>query len=252
MNKIIKFTLDKEILKTISPKERAFIFTASHLSNEITSLYKLLLWTTTNTSKDKHESLGQTTYQFMFIRLLAGKLQEGYNFLSKDFNKKEFSKSYYGEMRESTQNSLSNLNKYFNNENHIRKIRNSFAFHYNSEKLDTAHENAPENFDFFIEQGGSANNLYYFGEIAAGRALLIESGDLEDAFVYQKLIKELIGISKQLTQVTDELISIFANRYFRDSLKSNAEEITFAHAPSLLEVSIPWFIDPTDAYKEIE
>jgi hypothetical protein len=181
----------------------------------------------------------------MFIRYFTGKLYEGHELLSKSFYGSGISKKYTKNMNDEANAALKNINKYFSKANNIRKIRNSLAFHYNPQKLDSGFVNAPDDLDVYIEQTGNSNNLFYFGEVVAGRALLSESGNLDDKSdnPYQNLIHEIFEVSRWFSTAVNHILRYFIEKYKDKIWDGVAKEVEFEKLASVLDVHIPWFTD---------
>lgn len=255
MTKILNAKLNKNLLKSIDETERAFIFSMVHFSNEMNALNKLLFWTSNKPSPSRVENLGRLTFQFMFIRYFAGKLFEGYQLLSKSYQGSSLSKEYTPNLSEEAKSALKNINIYFSKENVIYKIRNTLAFHYDPKTLDNGFLDSPDDFDIFLEKDGSANTLFYFGEIVAGRALISGSGNLHSRTEnpFENLVKEIFKVARWFTKVTNEIFVLFANKYSENIWEEEPVELEFQGLISILDIQIPWFTDLSkteDLFKE--
>jgi hypothetical protein len=123
------------------------------------------------------------------------------------------------------------------------------AFHYDPQKLDSAFIDVPDDFDIFIEQEGNSNNLFYFGEVLAGRALLGESNNLSNENPYEKLIHEIFEVARWFTKVINEIFVFFISQYKDTIWEGTASEIKFDRLVSTLDVYLPWFTDLSQAYE---
>lgn len=250
MNKIFNAKLNKKYLSKIDKAERSFIFTLAHFTNEMNALNKLLLWTSNTTTLNKADNLGRLTFQFMFLRFFAGKIYEGYELLRRHYYNSPLSKEFSQSLGEEAKAALKNINKYFSNSsNSIYEIRNSLAFHYDPLKIDTTFNDAPDDLDIYIEKGGSSNNLFYFGEVVAGRALIQGSGDLSDINdnPYGNLIKEIFEVGRWFTKVTNQILTCFLEKHKENIWDGFAEEVEFKSLISTLDIQIPWFTDFSQA-----
>ena len=245
MTKIFNAKLNKDLLRSIDETERAFIFAMVHFSNEMNALNKLLLWTSIKPSPNRVENLGRLTFQFMFMRYFAGKLFEGYQLLSKSYQGSSLSKEYTPNLSEEAKSALKNINSYFSKENIIYKIRNTLAFHYDPKTLDNGFLDSPDDFDVFLEKDGSANSLFYFGEVVAGRALISEGGDLSSGTnnPFENLVKEVFKVARWFTKVTSEIFVLFVNKYSDKIWEKEPVELELQGLISILDIQIPWFTD---------
>jgi hypothetical protein len=170
---------------------------------------------------------------------------KGMSFYQNPFMGRVISKEYLQNMNDEANVALKNINKYFSKENIIYKIRNSLAFHYNPQKLDSGFINAPDDLDVYIEKTGNSNNLFYFGEVVAGRALLSESGNLNDESEnpYQKLIHEIFEVGRWFSTAVNHILRRFIEKHKEKIWDGVATEVEFENLVSVLDVHIPWFTD---------
>lgn len=255
MNKVYNAKLNKKFIQTVNKTERALIFTLAHFTNEMNALNKLLLWTSITPSSNRAENLGRLTYQFMFIRFFIGKLHEGNELLSKSFYKTGLSKEYTKNLTSEANFALKKIRKYFNKkDNNIYTIRNSLAFHYDPQKIESGFENAPDDLDVYIEQNGSSNNLFYFGEVVTGRALISNSGNLADdkQNPYGNLIKEVFEVGRWFRTATDQILVCFIEKHKDKIWDGYAKEVEFEKLISTLDIHIPWFTDISQAEEILE
>jgi hypothetical protein len=135
------------------------------------------------------------------------------------------------------------LKRYFSKRNIIDNVRNNYAFHYTPDGLRAALPNINEDLLLYIEESGKGNNLNYFAEVIANRALL-QSIEKEDEFeAFKQLAKETINISELLLKASEGIMEAFLRRYKKDIWEGNAEEVYFDKLPSFGDICIPWFTD---------
>jgi len=254
MTKIFSANLNKNYLTTIPSAERSLFFTFAHILNEINAFHKLLFWSSADSFiGNEAENDGRRTFAFMFLGLLAGKLKEAGKFLWEEFDKSEFSKTYEANLRSEEKEALARIRHYFENKNNtIWRIRDSLAFHYTPEApkaLDAAFLDVPDNLKAYIEQGGRANNLYYFAEILASRALLKTKGDLGDQTIYRKLVDEILEVARWFVTAFDAITAEFIRRYQDNIWDGDAESVEFDNLQPTKSIKIPWFTDTSDIYE---
>jgi len=78
---------------------------------------------------------GEVSQALFFVRMLAGKLNEGWVMLERAFFNTCLSKKYEKILSQSGKDGLSDLKRYFNGENNANLIRKKFAFHYDTDKI---------------------------------------------------------------------------------------------------------------------
>jgi len=240
---IYKTILSKEKLLELPSEESSLFLGLAHLSNEIVALTKLVIWTHDFSSDNEAIGDGQTAICLMMIKLMSGKLKEGYNLITKKFFGTKLSLAYDEFLPNECKGILKELNRYFNKHNAVDHVRNNYAFHYTPENLSLAIPNTQEDLVLYFEEGRQDNNLNYFAEVIANRALLqsLEYGNDQEAF--DRLITETTKIASWLLEVSSHIMGSFILKHGKDILESGIEEVHFDSLPRSNSVKIPWFID---------
>lgn len=234
--------LKEELLK-LPKKERTLFLALSHFSNEITILLKVLLITGKAMSNNNAEIQGNLAQSFFFLKLLAGKLFEG----KKLFSTPLFSE-YSALLSEEGKKDLTGINKSFSKKNDIIQIRNNYAFHYPTEKLEAIFPEIDEDLLVYFEKGGRGNNLYYFAEVVANMALLKSINPTDVQGVIKHLTNEMVVLSEWFLVVCDEIIISILDKNLSNYWEGNFKKVEFNKLIPINDVKLPWFID----YSEIE
>lgn len=224
--------------------ERSLFLSVAHLVNEINALRKLVLWSYYfSSSGNTTEDSGQVSLTAMFLKLLAGKLNEGQELLRKTFYGTGISRDYLPFLTEEGQHALSDIKRYFKGRNAVHEVRKGFAFHYSPDEMNAVIPDISEELTLYIEDGGSANNLYYFAEVIANTAMLksIKAVDLQDAF--ERFSGEVRQVAGWFTVACDSLMLEFLKRHSDGIWNGNAKEVDIDDLRPFEEVRIPWFSD---------
>ncbi len=241
---IYRTKLKKETLQKLEPKERSLFFVLAHFANEINALQKFVLWSGRRLSDENAALSGQITLMLMFIRLLAGKLHEANELLNKKFYGTKISSMYNGSLSEEAQTALKEIKQYFRRKNVIDYARNDFAFHYSPNEMDMVLPQVLENeLEVYIQNDGSANNLFYFAEVLANKALLQTINSEIDQASYETLINEVTRVTHLFTIVSESLIMEFLRRNQVDIWDGTSQEVSIADLPPFDSIIIPWFTD---------
>ena len=170
---IYKSKLNKEALSKIPELERNLFLTIAHLQNEIHfSLYGVV-WTCDFTSNNDEIIKGQIAFQFFYLRVLAGKIHEGWQLLNKHyFPNKELSLNFNENGSDEGPLILKEVGKYFGKKNAISEIRNNFSFHCSPDELGHHVKDMPEELEMYIAKENDANTLYYFAKASANWGVL--------------------------------------------------------------------------------
>ena len=90
----------------------------------------------TSSYQSENEDLGSvnSSMSLLMVRLLAGKLSEGWQFLQDSyFRKPTIAITVEPKLQKDSEEALKKLKQYFSRDNQIHKIRNHFAFHYSNQ-----------------------------------------------------------------------------------------------------------------------
>jgi hypothetical protein len=234
--KITKNELDK-----LSKEEQILLFQLTHFLNEISILQKCVVISGNGINTlNKIEKHGQISLALFFIRLLAGKLKEGWEMLQRDFFGSKLSKYYENGLPSAGKDSLNHLKKYFSGDNVINFVRNEFSFHYGKEKIKKELNKVRENeiFEMLLCEEGQGNCLYTFSDFMVHKAIFsyFKQSDIEKAL--NKLMDEIIrDVSRWFLDFGGECLLVIVKKLNIDSLK---EEIP--DPPLLRELRLPFFV----------
>lgn len=203
--------------------------------------------TPANNNAEENAKIALTWF---FLKLLAGKLNEGYKLLQ-SYYFGGISCRYDHDLQDKGKDALKKIKQYFERGDVlVRYIRNNYAFHYSPPELNKILPNIPEDFEFYMEKEGSANNLYYFAELPSNWAILRNTGMADEFTTYKRLVEELPRLANWFSIFSDSFIYEFVNRYEKGFWGDLAEEVQFDKLPNMQDVHIPWFVNPTQIYEE--
>ena len=147
--------------------ERAFLLLAGHMQNELNSLNKVFAWcmanpSPANTSDIEHLANGMQA--MIYARILAGKLLEAWEVLSKAYFSSTLAQRVDARLKQDAHGALKKIKSYFGRSNTIHRVRNSFAFHYFVEEFNKHWLEAADESSFDLIAGATVgNNLFAAG-----------------------------------------------------------------------------------------
>lgn len=210
---IYRGRLNKAEVLRLPDHERKLFCAIAHLQNEINILLRAVLWSSDFSSDNETEIQGQISISLFFVKLLAGKLREGWAILDKFFfSHKSLSSDFLGHANPKQKKALEDLKRYFGKANVIHDVRTGFAFHYSPEELDAVLAATPDELDLYIEEEGNANSLYYFAEVLANRAALDRINVLNGEEAIDRLIGEVVTVAEQFTRFGQAFMSYVIKR----------------------------------------
>jgi len=239
--KLLKINIPKSKLDTIPEIEQVFFIQLMRFLNELIVLQKCFI-----VSNNKLDSLttiekrGQISQAQFFIRTLAGKLNEGWKMINKNFLETKLSSEYENLLSQKSKESLSELIVYFNDENNlVRLIRNKFAFHYDNKKIKEEIDKIPQEalLEVYISEH-TANSLYSLSDTIINWAILnsIDSSNPQRAMdeLFDIIVKK---ISRCFLEFCGDCVCIIAKK-----LELNSTEVEIPEPPLIDEVKLPYFV----------
>jgi hypothetical protein len=238
---LTEIKLFKSELDTLPEAEQIFFVQIMHFLNEINILQKCVIMSNNRLDSltwiEKRSQIAQAQF---FIRILAGKLNEGWEMIKENFFKTGISKRYESLLSKKGKENLYELKNYFNKKsNNIRLIRRKFSFHYDREMVKEQIKKIPkaEKLEIYMSED-SANCLFSLGDIVINWAILnsIDSSNPEKAM--KILIGEVaIKVSRLFQDFCHDYITIVAKQ-----LKLDFIEVEIDDPKSIYEIELPYFI----------
>jgi hypothetical protein len=247
-----KLSISKSDFMSIPEAERLFFLRFGNLFNEICILRKLVYFSGgTRTTHDilKKAKMSQAVF---ILRLLAGKLWEGWLSLRKDFFDAKISKDYEKKLTHVGKSGLSSLKKYFDKKNNnIRNIRNEISFHYSEEhkehiKTIIDSHRAPEQFDVLISDNHL--NCFYSTSGSVTDLTIIDwtNSPNDDEKSLQNLLSEIINITKSFLDFLGDCLFIIVKNHGHFDMV----EVSIPNPPKFDEIELPYFIQIPEGEKE--
>lgn len=238
--KIAKIVFKKESFDKIPEKDRLFIVQLSLFANEITMLYKFIVFSN-NYKEGETILIAQNVQSFFLIKLLAGKLYEGWDMLRKSYFQSKLSKQYEGMLSAKGKESIGSIKSYFGERNLINKIRNKYAFHYDKEHIMDQLNiiKKDEELDLYLAPD-HGNSLYSMAHIISSYALFREVDKSDDFRALDKIFKDVLGVASNFLTFAGELIEKIWERY-----RIPIEPVGTIHlkgVPKINSVKLPYFV----------
>lgn len=246
---VFRAKLKKEKLLEIPEIERNLFISIAHLQNEIKfSLYGVL-WTHDFSSENEAIVQSQIALNFFYLRVLAGKLHEGWQLLIKHFfANQNLSIEFNSKGSREALNALKELKKYFSKNNAISEIRNNLSFHYNPGDLLKPINDMKDALDLYISKDNGANTLYYFAEALANWAVISKVDNPENINPLKLINSELTSIAKLFNNFNELFMSFIIKKYKPEIWDGVAEEVVLENLMKFKEVRIPLFTDTSDGF----
>lgn len=244
---IYRAKLNKDAMLRIPEKERNIFFALAHLQNEIRFSIDSVAWSKFSDHEDENEFEGQLALNFFYLRILAGKLHEGWQLLNKHlFNNKDLSIDFNNKGSKEGTECLNSIKAYFSKNNTISDIRNKLSFHYNPVELASHLEIMKDNLSLYLSSENGANTIYYFAEALANWAVISKLKNYKNLNPVKEIIEELIEVAGNFSIFIVHFMSYVIRKYEPDIWDERAEKIIIKDLKTFKSIRIPAFTDTSN------
>ena len=239
--KLSEINIPKSKLDTIPEIEQVFFIQLMQFLNELNILQKCTIVSSNGlASLTTIEKRSQISQAHFFIRILAGKLYEGWKMIGKNFLETQLSSEYENLLSQKGKESLLELKVYFKDKNNlVRLIRDKFAFHYDKEKIKEEIDKIPQEelLEMYISEH-RVNCLYSISDTVVNWSILnsLDSSNSQQAM--DILIGDIaIKVSGWFREFCGDCVCIIVKK-----LDLNSTEIVIPDPPSTDEVKLSYFV----------
>lgn len=176
----------KADLDSLPEEEAVFLTVMLHLTNEINFLQKAALASKPDSRlPDPIEDSAQNSQILFFLKLLAGKLYEGWRTLEKAYFRAGLSRNYDNRLPEISKKALSDLKTYFGkSDNLIEDVRNKYGFHTDVRRVSESLRSLPKSEPLRVVAPSSLGNIFaQFAEALTNLSVVraVQGVSLEEA-----------------------------------------------------------------------
>jgi hypothetical protein len=217
---------------------------ATGLANDLQTLMKLFSVAVGEERDELIIKQGSSTVGMLMLRMLAGRLWEGWSLLESSY--KEIELHYVDELGPEASNALSQLRVYFHNRrNLIATVRDKIGFHADRGIVKRAFERMPDDADlgdYLCRTIG--NTLYYSAELLHYEAIngFTGGGDQPGS------LRTLVGDVQRLVGHFNTFIFGFAALFLRRHLNRQLNDMrdrktTLEGVPHFDQLKLPYFTE---------
>jgi len=240
-----RISISKERFDLIPMAERLLFIRFGHARDEINSLLRVFLWSSSFDILNEEELNARHAQSLVFARVLTGKLYEAHKMIRNWYlSNRSIANKYNTLLNDETREALKDLNRYFGSNNLIKDVRKKYAFHYLHDEITKISMKRPTEDELvFYLCPDSRNHFYCSSDTIVNDAMLeaIEPDDKEKAQV--RLQEETIKVTKWLLRFLQGYIDIFMKQYFGRTLKEmGAKKILIKVAPKEEDIVLPYFL----------
>ncbi len=244
--KVLRGELRKDKLLSIPEIEYTFFLALGHVSNEINATKKMLYWAANTPIHNEGDDHGRFTLMLFLTRLLAGQLNEAWEFLQKSYLKTTLGRDYADQLDAESTDDLKSIRRYFSSRNNCNQIRNHFAFHYSAAEISGILPSVNDKLLIYLERESVPNNLFFCSEVLIAHALLDLLGRDAGPLTMEDIVGELFDVALWFAHVSDGLMDAIIKKNGKEPRAGPSEEMHFAELEPFQSIRIPWFTDTTE------
>jgi hypothetical protein len=249
MLKITRIALPKAQLQKLTAGERSLFLLLGYASNQINTLWKLVIVATNEGTKDPVDEKVSAAQTQIFLRLLIGIMREALKLIEKRFLGSMLGKEYVPLLSEQAADALDRLKKRFGAPDKFVVIRDNFAFHHPSlDDMEAAFQLAVksdgDDTDWCMYLNDALLNTFFFVSdhvLVHGMANAMGETDVNEA--HRKLLGDIAPIAIDLSTFAFGFAEAIFIKYFGELTATRVAEIK--DAPNIEDLRLPWFVETT-------
>jgi hypothetical protein len=246
---ITRIALPKEHLQKLTAGERSLFLLLGYASNQINTLWKLVIVATNDVAKDPVEEKVSGAQTQLFVRLLIGIMREALKLIEKRFVGSTLGKEYIPLLSTDAAEALNRLKKRFGAPDKFVVVRDNFAFHHPSlDDMEAAFQLAVKSdgdeTDWCMYLNNALLNTHFFASdfvLVHGIANAMGEPDVNEA--HRKLLGDIAPIANDLSTFTFGFAEAIFKRHFGELTATLVAEVK--DAPNIEDLRLPWFVKTT-------
>jgi len=245
MKELILVKVERDGFDKIPENEKLLFVKTSLFADEINILLKLITFSNKEVVGDQALLKAQNNQTIFLLKLLAGKLREGWDILEKDLWSSKLARDLESDLKEKGRNNLAKLKEYFkdcSDNNPISLIRKKYAFHYDSEyiKEQLRAISIDEPLDLYLAEH-PYDTFYSISHMIINHSILekVSKGDPWKAL--NIIFNDIIKVALWFIGLTFEILTIIRKKYSNVFLE--AKLVRLDDVPDVNDIFIPYFVD---------
>lgn len=245
--KITRVALPREKLQKLTAGERSLFLLLGYASNQINTLWKLVVVATNEGEKDPVEEKVSAAQTQIFVRLLIGIMREALKLIEKRFLGSSLGREYSARLSTAATEALNRLRKRFGAPDKFVVIRDNFAFHHPSlDDMEAAFKLAVrsggDETDWCMYLNDALLNTFFFASdfvLVHGMANAMGESDVNEA--HRKLLGDIAPIANDLSTFVFGFAEAIFVKYFGALTATRVAEIK--EADNIEDLRLPWFLN---------
>jgi hypothetical protein len=236
--------ISKAQFRAIPRDERALVFVAGHVLNQISVFLKLVRFSTSKDPVDPIEARVSAAQSQIMIRCLIGVLVEAWEFIRKPTNQKIIG-AYLKDLGDDGRAEYDKLKKHFGRSGLLYALRNSFLYHYpKPEDLERAFEWIPDNeeWEWYLSEANT-NSFYFSCELTLGYGIMNATGEPHHIFAFGTVMQQVTQVADALPYFLMPLMRAILFKHLGPKILNAQPGTVIKDAPRIDEFWIPFFAE---------
>jgi transcriptional regulator with XRE-family HTH domain len=241
---VYRVPISKKQFETIPSHERALVFVAGHVLNQVSVFIKLVRFSTNSDPTNPIEERVSAAQSQLILRCLVGVLVEAWEFIRRPINQKIIG-SYLISISDDGMTSYDKLKKQFGKSGLLYNLRNNFLYHYPTPaELDKAFAQIPadEDWEWYLSEANT-NSFYFSCELAIGYGIMSATGEPLHIGAFGTVMQEVMQAANTLPYFLMPLIDALLTKHLGKAILNPQPGTIIENAPKLGEFWIPFFAD---------
>jgi hypothetical protein len=238
----LRFT--KTDLARAPERDRLFYLMATGLANDLQTLLKLFAAAVGEEEDDPVLAHGGSTVGMLMLRLLAGRMWEGWKLVESGYKKIE--DHYREQLNHDAREALVELRSFFAaRRNLISTVRDKIGFHADPGIVKRAWEHLPDDMEMSEYFSGSVGNtLYFAAELLHYEAIRGFTGLVDQPDSLRILTRAAPRLVGHFTIFIFGFSGVFIQRYLADQVKKlGRHPIRLEGCPNFRDLKLPYFTE---------
>jgi hypothetical protein len=241
---VYKVPISKSQFRAIPRDERALLFVAGHVLNQISVFLKLVRFSTSKDSVDPIEARVSAAQSQIILRCLIGVFVEAWELIRRPLNQKIIG-GYLKDIGDDGRAEYDKLKKHFGKSGLLYKLRNSFLYHYpKPEDVEQAFEWIPEDeeWEWYLSEANT-NSFYFSCELALGYGIMNATGEPLHIFAFGTVMQEATKVADALPYFLMPLMRAILFKHLGTKILDPQPGTVISNAPKIEEFWIPFFAE---------
>jgi hypothetical protein len=239
---VYRVPISKKQFQSIPSDERALLFVAGHILNQVSVFMKLVRFSTNSDPTNPIEERISAAQSQLILRCLIGVLVEAWEFIRRPMNQKIIG-TQLENIDDDGRTSYDKLKKQFGKSGLLYDLRNNFLYHNpKPAALDKAFESIPadEDWEWYLSEANT-NSFYFSCELAMGYAIMGATGEPLHIGAFGTVMQEVMQAANTLPYFLMPLMKAILTKHLGEAILKPHPGTIIENAPQLGQFWIPFF-----------